>query len=329
MNCGLIVTFLAISLLTSACGGNGSDGHPNAAQGSNASSRGSASAPGGTASSPGGASGAGSSSPSRGSQSSAGSSSGNGLTGNAGNANPAGDASGTAGSSTGDSTGHACQSSNNPSHPWMSTCLTSADRASLLVKAMSLAQKMQQLSGNIDDTSFCARGVRHITGIPALEIPLFRITNGPVGIGGNNCSDKATAFPSSIGLAASFDPTVAASAGTTMAIEANNLGYQEIEGPGMNLARNPEGGRNFEYLGEDPFLAGTIAFAEIKGIQRKNIIAMAKHFVANEQETHRTTIRKVIDDRVLRELYLLPFEMSVKDGKVASMMCSYNWVNGH
>ncbi|KMZ11515.1 Beta-glucosidase [Candidatus Burkholderia humilis] len=331
MNRGLIASFLAMSCLISACGGNGSDGHLNAAQGSNPSSGGSASAPGGTASSPESASGPGGSgsNPNGGSQGSAGGSSGTGSTGTGGTANPVGGASGTAGSSSGGSNGQTCQSSNNPSHPWMNTCLTSADRASLLVKAMSLAQKIQQLSGNIDDTPFCARGVRHVAGIAALEIPLFRITNGPVGIGGNDCSDKATAFPSSIGLAASFDPTVANGAGTVMATKANNLGYQEIEGPGMNLARNPEGGRNFEYLGEDPFLAGTIAVAEIKGIQRKNIIAMAKHFVANEQETHRTTIREVIDDRVLRELYLLPFEMSVKDGKVASMMCSYNWVNGH
>lgn len=142
----------------------------------------------------------------------------------------------------------------------MNKCLTSTERASLLVKAMSLPQKIQQISGNIDDTPFCAKGVRHVAGIPALEVPLFRITNGPVGIGGNDCSDKATAFPSSIiGMAASFDPTVAASLGTTMATEASNLGYQEIEGPGMNLARNPQGGTNFEYLGEDPFLAGTMS----------------------------------------------------------------------
>ncbi len=304
MNRRLALSILATSLLIGGCGGNNSDGHPNAAQ---------TNPPGGGGSSaPGGATGTGGSTPNGGNQS-----------GGAGNGNRTG-----SGGSASGSGGHACQASNNPAHPWMNTCLPSADRASLLVKAMSLPQKIQQLSGNIDDTPFCAKGVRHVTGIPALEIPLFRITNGPVGIGGNDCSDKATALPSSIGLAASFDPAVAANAGTTMAIEAGNLGYQEIEGPGINLARNPQGGRNFEYLGEDPFLAGTMAVAEIDGIQRKNVIAMAKHFVANEQETQRMTIREVIDERVLRELYLLPFEMAVKDGKVASLMCSYNWVNG-
>jgi beta-glucosidase len=87
-------------------------------------------------------------------------------------------------------------------------------------------------------------------------------------------------------------------------------------------------GRNFEYKGEDPFLAGKMAVAEIKAVQAKGVIAMAKHFVANEQETNRTNISETIDTQVLHELYLLPFEMAVKDGEVASLMCSYNDVNG-
>jgi beta-glucosidase len=94
------------------------------------------------------------------------------------------------------------------------------------------------------------------------------------------------------------------------------------------MARLPVLGRNFEYFGEDPYLTGTMAVAEIKAVQGKGVIAMAKHFAANEQETNRMTIQETVDRRVLREIYLLPFEMAVKDGDTAAVMCSYNSVNG-
>ena len=225
-------------------------------------------------------------------------------------------------------------------------------RASLLLAAMTLEQKMQQLTGAapeiLPDMPQCLGG-RHVTGIAALNIPTFRITNGPVGLGQNDCVDpnvaktspmgsygaytdassaKATALPSAIGTAASFDPSVAASYGSLIGTEMLNLALHEFEAPGVNMARLPILGRNFEYFGEDPFLTGTMAVSEINAIQGKGLIGMAKHFVANEQETNRQTIQETIDRQVLRELYLLPFEMAVKDGKVASIMCAYNYVNG-
>ncbi|TMH01505.1 MAG: glycosyl hydrolase, partial [Betaproteobacteria bacterium] len=129
-------------------------------------------------------------------------------------------------------------------------------------------------------------------------------------------------------VAASFDPAVATLFGDVIGMEANNLALQVLEGPGVNMARLPVLGRNFEYFGEDPFLAGTIAVAEIKAVQARGVIAMAKHFAANDQETNRSAIQENIDRRVLHEIYLLPFEMSVKDGDVASVMCSNNSVNG-
>jgi len=171
----------------------------------------------------------------------------------------------------------------------------------------------------------------------------LRITNGPVGIGQNDCVDpsvvgfaaftdpssaKATALPSAIALAASFDPAVAHEFGNVIGTEANNLALHVFEAPGVNMARIPVLGRNFEYFGEDPFLTGTMAVAETKAVQAKGVIAMAKHFAANEQETNRMTIQEIIDRRVLHEIYLLPFEMAVKDGDTASIMCSYNSVNG-
>jgi|WetSurMetagenome_2_1015567.scaffolds.fasta_scaffold41771_2 beta-glucosidase len=230
--------------------------------------------------------------------------------------------------------------------PWMNRALAPAERAALLVKAMTLADKQQQLVGNQPETvpefPEC-KGARHVRGIAALGIPTLRVTNGPVGIGQNDCvapsvtgfaafthpsSAKGTALPSATAVAASFNPSVAGLFGEVIGTEANNLALHVFEAPGVNLGRNPLLGRNFEYFGEDPFLSGSMAVQEIKAVQAKGVIAMAKHFAANEQETNRMTLLTTVDRRVLHELYLLPFEMAVKDGQVAAVMCAYNAVNG-
>jgi beta-glucosidase len=233
-------------------------------------------------------------------------------------------------------------------HPWMDKASAPKIRAQLLVSAMTNSQKFQQLvgeAGQVPEIPECY-GARHVPGLPDLKIPTLRITNGPVGVGQNDCvpaehadpsnalsflttphSAKATQLPSAMAVAASFDRKVAAQFGDILGVESNNLALHVMEGPGMNLARNPTLGRNFEYFGEDPYLAGTMAVAEIKAIQANGVIAMAKHLVANDQETNRMNINEIIDDKVLHELYLLPFEMSAKEGEVASMMCSYNIVN--
>lgn len=231
--------------------------------------------------------------------------------------------------------------------PWMNIDLAAGKRAALLVRTMTLSEKFGQLLGTpgvVPELPQCY-GARHVNGIPRLQIPTLRVANGPVGIGQSDCvpldtpglpfsalsnvnSVKATALPSALAIAASFDVAVASRFGDVLGAEARNLGLQVLEAPGMNLARVPQGGRNFEYFGEDPVLSGKMAVAEILAVQRRGVIAMAKHFVANEQETERFTINEAIDSRVLHELYLLPFEMSVKEGGVASVMCSYNSVNG-
>ncbi|WP_309123752.1 glycoside hydrolase family 3 N-terminal domain-containing protein [Arthrobacter sp.] len=236
--------------------------------------------------------------------------------------------------------------------PWMNTALTPQERSALLLKALTLDQKLQQLSGArpeiLPDLPECYGG-RHVTGIAELGIPTLRITNGPVGVGQNDCVDpalfgdpnapsgtpyvhtssaKATALPSGTTVAASFDPENAAAFGGVIADEMNNLALHVFEAPGLNMARLPVLGRNFEYFGEDPYLTGTMGVAEIEAVQDKGIIAMAKHYAANEQETNRKTIQETVDERTLHEMYLLPFEMAVKDGDVASLMCAYNYVNG-
>jgi beta-glucosidase len=216
----------------------------------------------------------------------------------------------------------------------MNSSLPPEQRARLLVNAMTLDQKIQQLHGqgsrNIPEFPACGNAIRHLQGIPEMNIPTFRITNGPVGIGQGDCTptSKATALPSSLALAAGFDPTLAQSYGDLMGSEAVSVGVQVVEGPGMNLLRVPQGGRNFEYLGEDPMLAGTMATEVIRGIQSHNVIAMSKHYMGNEQENNRQSVNDIIDERTMAEMYLLPFEMTVKDGDVASLMCAYNLVNG-
>ncbi len=230
-------------------------------------------------------------------------------------------------------------------------------RARLLLAAMTLEQKLQQLTGAkpeiLPELPNCF-GARHVSGIASLNIPTFRITNGPVGLGQNDCvstevatkllnipgvgsisaaythpsSAKATALPSALGAAASFDPAIAGLYGDVIATEMTNLGLHVFEAPGVNLARLPILGRNFEYFGEDPYLSGTMAVAETKAIQANGLIAMPKHYAANEQETNRQTIQTTVDRQTLHELYLLPFEMAVKDGKPGSIMCAYNYVNG-
>lgn len=238
--------------------------------------------------------------------------------------------------------------------PWMDTSLSPEERSALLLDAMTLAQKMQQLSGTppeiVPELPECYGG-RHVRGIAELGIPTLRITNGPVGVGQNDCVDaalidlppaqrplgvpyihhssaKATALPSATAAAASFDPEVAGSYGEVIGTEMNNLALHVFEAPGVNMARLPILGRNFEYFGEDPFLAGTMAVAETKAVQDQGLIAMPKHYAANEQETNRQVTNSVVDERTLHETYLLPFEMAVKDGDAASIMCAYNYVNG-
>jgi len=236
--------------------------------------------------------------------------------------------------------------------PWMNIALSPEERSALLLEALSLDQKLQQLTGAypeiLPDLPECYGG-RHITGIAELAIPTLRITNGPVGVGQNDCVDpalfgnpnapsgvpyvhsssaKATALPSGTAVAASFDPEVAHSFGDVIATEMNNLALHVFEAPGVNIARLPVLGRNFEYFGEDPYLTGTMATAEIQAVQDQGIIGMVKHYAANEQETNRKTIQETIDERTLHQTYLLPFEMTIKDGDAASVMCAYNYVNG-
>ncbi len=187
----------------------------------------------------------------------------------------------------------------------------------------STEEEMAQLAAQI-------RVERHVAAIDELGIPRFRITNGPVGVGmgDGTPSPPATALPMTIGVAASFDPALAAAYGDIIGSETATLGQHVLEGPGVCLHRTVTAGRNFEYFSEDPYLSGVMGVEVTKAIQAHDIIAMGKHYVVNDQEYERFRTNVELDEHVLRELYLLPFEMLVKDADIAAIMSAYNRVRG-
>lgn len=232
---------------------------------------------------------------------------------------------------------------------WQDTSLSPRERAEKLVEAMTLEQKIAQLHGamqTIDIYAITAQAAesgadmdqlaaqiqieRHVTAIDELGIPRFRITNGPVGVGmgDGTPSPPATSLPMTIGLAAGFDPDLARSYGDVIGSETATLGQHVLEGPGVCLHRTTVAGRNFEYFSEDPYLTGVIGVAVTRAIQAHDVIAMGKHYVVNDQEYERFRASVEVDEHVLRELYLLPFEMLVKDAEIAAIMSAYNRIRG-
>ena len=232
---------------------------------------------------------------------------------------------------------------------WFDPTLPPRRRAKELVAAMTLEQKIAQLHGAMETIDIYALSAqiaeeggdldalaaqiqieRHVAGIEELSIPRFRVTNGPVGVGmgDGTPSPPATSLPMTIGLAAGFDPELARAYGDIIGSETATLGQHVLEGPGVCLHRTPIAGRNFEYFSEDPYLSGVLGVEVAKAIQAHDVIAMAKHFVVNDQENERFRASVEVDEHVLRELYLLPFEMLVKDADIAAVMSAYNRVRG-
>lgn len=219
--------------------------------------------------------------------------------------------------------------------PWMNPELAPAQRADLLIAAMSLDEKIQQIAMNpVANVNIpgcnLSRNGRHIEGIPRLAIPTVRMTNAPAGVVGGDCDPdpQATSLPDQLALTASWDRGLWSSWGDIVGKETRATAHTIVLTPGINLGRVPHNGRNFEYAGEDPFLAGIVAVEVTKAIQKNGVLATGKHYVGNEQETQRVSMNAIIDDRTLHELYLLPFEMAVKDADIATLMCSYPRING-
>ena len=197
-----------------------------------------------------------------------------------------------------------------------------------ILNKLSLEEKIALCSG---------KDFWHTEAVNCEELPEVMMCDGPHGLRkqeeksdhlGINESIKTVCYPSASALAASFDLNVLSELGDALGQEcqAENIGM--LLGPGLNMKRSPLCGRNFEYFSEDPYLAGKLACAYIKGLQKRGVAACVKHFAANNQETQRMNSSSNVDERTLREIYLPAFEMAVKEGKTRSVMCAYNAING-
>src|SRR6266545_2425968 len=208
--------------------------------------------------------------------------------------------------------------------PWMDPTKSPDERATLVIAQMTLDEKIQEM-GSLRD----AEHFRETPPIPRLCVPALRLNNGSAGVStGGPVQFPATALPAPIGLAAIWDPQQALQYGTVQGQETLDQGRNLLEGPDINIARVPVNGRTFEAYGEDPFLAGQTTVGDVRGIQSKGVMANAKHYAANNQETNRSTINELIDERTLHEIYLPAFEAAVKQGDTGSVMCAKNKVNG-
>ncbi|MGB7229196.1 MAG: glycoside hydrolase family 3 C-terminal domain-containing protein [Candidatus Acidiferrales bacterium] len=189
-------------------------------------------------------------------------------------------------------------------------------RVDALLAQMTLAEKIELIGGM---KNFFTRP------IPRLGIPSLEMSDGPLGV---HDYGPTTAYAAGVALAASWDADLARLVGVSMGRDARARGVNIILAPGLNIYRAPMNGRNFEYFGEDPYLASRMAVSVVEGMQSQGVIATVKHFVANNMEYDRHHVDAVIDERTLREIYLPTFEAAVREAHVGAVMDAYNLVNG-
>jgi len=219
---------------------------------------------------------------------------------------------------------------------WRNKSLSAAARAAALVKAMTLEEKLTYIHGlfpnKIDPRpADMVPSAGYVPGVPRLGIPTLRESDASLGVANQmnlRTDDVATALPSGLATAATFDPKLAYAGGAMAGAEARAKTFNVLLAGGVNLTRDAWNGRNFEYLGEDPLLAGTLAAAAVRGVESNHIVSTVKHFALNAQETGRTILNARIDEAALRESDLLAFEIAVTDGRPGSVMCAYNKLNG-
>lgn len=197
-----------------------------------------------------------------------------------------------------------------------------------IIQKLTLEQKCMLLSG---------KNVFETYEVKKAGIPSIWLSDGPHGLRkqagqadhlGLNPSETATCFPTAATAACSWNTELGEEIGEALGQEAAASDVHVVLGPGLNMKRNPLCGRNFEYFSEDPYLAGKMAAAYIRGIQKNGTAACPKHFAVNNQETRRMASDSIVDERTLREIYLTGFEIAVKEGKPKCIMSSYNLING-
>jgi beta-glucosidase len=217
---------------------------------------------------------------------------------------------------------------------WMNTKLSADARASALAQMMTLDEKIALLHGHSpllwkEDPPDLLWASGYVAGVPRLGIPALRETDAGLGVTnplGKRRDQGSTVLPSGMAVAATWDPALARDGGAMLGTEAHANGFNVVLAGGINLARDPRGGRNFEYAGEDPLLAGVTVGNVVAGIQSQNEISTLKHYALNDQETGRFIADVQIDESAARESDLLAFELAIEGGSPGSIMCSYNKV---
>ena len=222
--------------------------------------------------------------------------------------------------------------------PWMNSALSPDERADLVLKQLTLDEKIGLLHGNgmphvpnwqMPLTNQANGGAGFTLGVPRLGIPNIDMSDAAYGVRSSGENGRySTALPSDLGAAASWDPQAAYEYGALIGRELRAQGYNMSLGGGVNLTREPRNGRTFEYLGEDPILAGTLVGQVMTGLQAQHVIGDIKHYAINDQETGRNIVNAQISKRAMRESDLLAFEIGLRDSHAAAVMCSYNRING-
>ena len=188
--------------------------------------------------------------------------------------------------------------------------------AEKLLGQMTLEEKVGLLSGT---------DYMHTAGVPRLGIPALKFSDGPMGV---RCWGPSIGYPAGSLLAATWDPSLAQEEGAAIGRDARARGVNIVLGPGVNVYREAQNGRNFEYFGEDPFLASQIAVGYIRGVQAQGVAVCVKHYIANGQEWNRGDVDTIVSRRALEEIYLPPFRAAIQDGGAWTAMAAYNKVNG-
>ncbi len=211
-------------------------------------------------------------------------------------------------------------------------------RAEAILSQLTLDEKISLLHGNgmanverwqMPLTPLTNGGAGYVEGIPRLGIPALVISDAAYGVRSSGENGRySTALPSCLGAAASWDPAAAYAYGSLIGRELRAQGFNMSLGGGTNLTREPRDGRTFEYLGEDPILAGTMVGNLIKGLQAQHVLGNVKHYAINDQETGRDFVNAIISKRAMQESDLLSFHIGLRISDAGAVMCSYNRING-
>lgn len=220
---------------------------------------------------------------------------------------------------------------------WMNSQLSPDARADLVLKEMTLDEKIDLLHGNgmpgwgkpKPNAHLGNGGAGFVLGVPRLGIPMIQMSDAAYGVRSSAQNGRySTALPSNIAAASSWDPQGACEYGALIGRELRAQGYNMTLGGGVNITRELRNGRTFEYQGEDPILAGTLVGNRIKCEQAQNVIGDIKHYAVNDQESGRNEVDSIIGKRALHETDLLAFQIGIEIGNPGAVMCSYNAING-